>query len=143
LALSADTEQMHISSDNAVYIHTNCQTIGNRKTITFTTEGQVQAATFKASSDLRLKENLQPYTVTKDILSLPIYKFDFINGSKNNIGCMAQDLQLICPEIVHYGDDGYLNIEESKIVYLLLAKMKDMQAELHSLREEVKSNGNH
>jgi hypothetical protein len=41
---------------------------------------------------------------------LPIYKFDFINGVKNQIGCMAQDLQKICPEIVHEGNDGYLSI---------------------------------
>jgi hypothetical protein len=47
---------------------------------------------------------------------------------------MAQDLQAICPEIVHVDSNGYLSIEESKIVYLLLDKMKEMQKEIDELK---------
>ena len=76
----------------------------------------IQAEYFNATSDARLKENFKEYTPEKSILDLPVYKFDFINGAKNQIGCKAQDLQEICPEIVNEGSDGYLSIQESKIV---------------------------
>ena len=63
------------------------------------------------------------------ILNLPVYKYNFINdeSKKEHIGCLAQDLQEICPEIVNEGQDGYLAIEESKIVYLLLDEVKKLR----------------
>lgn len=103
-----------------------------------TFSGTVTANTFNAQSDKRLKENLVCYeSNNKSILELPIYKFDYINGSKNKIGCMAQDLQQVCPEIVHEDEKGYLAIEESKIVYLLLEEVKKLKAEVEELKAKV------
>lgn len=96
--------------------------------------GNITASTFNAKSDLRLKENFQPLDIKKSILDLSTYKFDFINGAKNQIGCKAQDLQEICPEIVDEGDDGYLSIQESKIVYLLLEEVKKLRREVDELK---------
>lgn len=98
------------------------------------TKGQIKASTFNATSDARLKENFRELTSEKSILNLPTYKFDFINGAKDQIGCKAQDLQEICPEIVNEGSDGYLSIQESKIVYLLLDEIKKLRAEVDELK---------
>lgn len=97
--------------------------------------GTVSAAYFSATSDRRLKENLKTFEAEKSILDLPIYKFDFIKGRKNNVGCMAQDLQEICPEIVDKNEDGYLSIQESKIVYLLLQEVKKLKQEVEDLKK--------
>ena len=86
------------------------------------------------TSDKRLKENERPYKSDKSILDLPIYKYDYINGSKNQIGCMAQDLKGICPEIVEEDEKGYLHIQESKIVYLLIEEVKKLKAEIKNLK---------
>lgn len=94
----------------------------------------VTAGSFNATSDARLKTNLRPFE-RGNILDLPVYKFDFIDGDEDCIGCLAQDLQKICPELVEETDAGYLTIAESKIVYLLLDKMKEMQAEINALKE--------
>lgn len=102
--------------------------------VRFTSEGMVHATSFNATSDARLKENFQSFISQKSILDLPIYKFDFIDGLKNQIGCKAQDLQEICPEIVNEGSDGYLSIQESKIVYLLLEEVKKLRAEIEELK---------
>lgn len=96
---------------------------------------RIEANMFNATSDARLKENFQPLKIEKSILDLPTYKFDFIDGAKNQIGCKAQDLQEICPEIVDEGNDGYLSIQESKIVYLLLEEVKKLRKEVNELRE--------
>lgn len=99
--------------------------------------GIVEAAAYNATSDRRLKNNLREFKLntdssedSKSILDLPIYKFDFINGQKDQIGCMAQDLQKICPEIVEESTDGYLAIKESKIVYLLIEEVKQLKNQL-------------
>ena len=98
----------------------------------------VHSTYFNATSDIRKKKDISTYEGDGDILSLPVYRFKYRDSTDNNerIGCMAQDLQLICPEIVHADEEGYLSIEESKIVYLLLEKMKDMQKEINALKGE-------
>ena len=95
--------------------------------------GQIEANSFNATSDRRLKENIKEYTCNKSILDLPIYKYDFINGEKNQIGCIAQDLKEICPEIVKENEEGYLSIQESKIVYLLLEEVKKLKERVDEL----------
>ncbi len=97
---------------------------------------EITAASFNATSDARLKENFEGYSCQESILDLPIYKYDFINGPQNQIGCKAQDLQKICPEIVHEGENGYLSIQESKIVYLLIDEIKKLKQEIAELRGE-------
>jgi hypothetical protein len=99
-----------------------------------TCTGDISANCFKANSDARLKENFEIYVTEKSILDLPIYKYDYIVGAKNQIGCKAQDLQKICPEIVHEDENGYLSIQESKIVYLLIDEIRKLKKEIAELR---------
>ena len=98
--------------------------------------GQIQAPSFYATSDARLKENLTEYKPKKSILGLSVYKYDFINGQKDNIGCLAQELREICPEIVHEGADGYLSIEENKLIYLLIDEVKQLKADIKELKNK-------
>lgn len=104
-----------------------------------TTAGQLTATSFYATSDKRLKENLTPYACEKSILELPVYKYNFIKdkAKTEHIGCLAQDLQEICPEIVCAEADGYLTINESKIVYLLLNEVKKLKSEVEELKTKV------
>jgi len=96
----------------------------------------IKAKTFNATSDARLKENIKKFEPSKSILDLPVYKYDFIDGPKNQIGCLAQDLEEICPEIVDKDKDGYLTIQESKLVYLLLEEVKALKAEIKELKNK-------
>lgn len=98
--------------------------------------GNIQGATVTTTSDARLKENVISYTPEKSILDLDVKKFDFINGEKNQIGCIAQDLKEICPEIVSEDENGYLSIQESKIVYLLLNEVKKLKEELEKISKK-------
>jgi hypothetical protein len=61
-------------------------------------------------------------------------EFDYINTGNHQIGCLAQDLQEICPEIVNTDENGYLSINESKIVYLLLQEVKKLRKEVDELK---------
>lgn len=104
------------------------------------TAGRLTAASFYATSDKRLKENLVAYSPEKSILDLPVYKYNYISDEKKaeQIGCLAQDLREICPEIVQADEDnGYLTINESKIVYLLLDEVKKLKAEVEELKTKA------
>lgn len=98
--------------------------------------GEITANSFVALSDARLKQNFETFAPRASILDLPIYKFDFINGETGQIGCKAQDLQELCPELVVTKEDGYLAIKESKLVYLLLDEVKKLNESFQKLKEE-------
>lgn len=102
--------------------------------VNVTLSGELQAQTVYATSDKKLKKNIKEYKPTKSILDLSIKEFDYKSNNLHTIGCIAQDLQEICPEIVHKNKDGYLMIEESKIVYLLLDEVKKLRKELDELK---------
>lgn len=106
------------------------------KTAIVVDNGTIEAASFNATSDARLKENLVPYTPKKSILDLPIYKYNFIGKDETHIGCLAQDLEKICPELVSKGNNGYLSIKETKLVYLLLMEVKKLKAELEEIKNK-------
>ena len=101
-------------------------------------DGMIKATTYNATSDARKKTAIENYTCEKSILELPIRKFEFINDATHtkHIGCIAQDLQQICPELVHEDKDGFLSIEENKLVYLLLQEVKNLKEEIKSLKGE-------
>lgn len=97
--------------------------------------GVMTAQSFNAKSDKRLKENIEKYSPKQSVLDLPVYSYNFIKDTNKtqHIGCLAQDLQKICPEIVHEGDNGFLSIEENKIIYLLLDEVKKLKKRVDEL----------
>ena len=103
-----------------------------------TATGTIKANKFNATSDLRKKTNIEDYTCEHSILDLPIKSFEYINDDTHSkyIGCLAQDLQKICPEIVDTDKDGFLSIQETKLVYLLLDEVKKLKEQLETLKGE-------
>lgn len=97
--------------------------------------GQITATSFYATSDKRLKENIKEFIPQKSILDLPVVEFDFKDSGEHTIGCLAQDLQEICPQIVNENANGYLSINEGKIIYLLLDEVKKLRKEINLLKE--------
>lgn len=68
---------------------------------------------FALKSDMRLKENIEP--VGKLPSGIGVYKFDYIDGAKDQIGVMAQEVLPIIPEAVLVGDDGYYMVDYGKL----------------------------
>lgn len=99
--------------------------------------GKTTGESFKATSDKRLKENIKPFECDKSILDLPICEFNFKSDEEKtkHIGCLAQDLQQICPEIVNSDSQGYLSIEEFKLIYLLIDEVKKLKERVEKLKK--------
>ena len=97
--------------------------------------GQIDAAVFNATSDARLKTNIEDYTFEKSILDLPIKQFEYIKDKTHTkyVGCIAQDLQHICPDLVNESAEGMLSIQESKLIYALIQEVKKLQTRVEDL----------
>lgn len=100
--------------------------------------GIVSADNFYATSDNRLKENIVEYQPKASILDLPVVEYNFISRpDEKEIGCIAQDLQQLFPELVSENENGYLSIKESKLVYLLLNEVKELKKEINELKSQI------
>jgi len=86
-------------------------------------------------SDERLKYNIHNYYPVNSILDVPVKEFTYKKDNRTTIGFVAQDLQKYFPELVREGDQGYLMIDESKIVYLLLDEVKKLRREIDELKK--------
>lgn len=101
---------------------------GNKSfTGNLSTAGNITANVFYATSDKRLKENIVDYKPEKSILDIPVKEYNFIGDDKKHIGFIAQDLQEVFPELITERTDGYLAIEESKLIYLLIDEVKKLK----------------
>ena len=53
---------------------------------------------------------------------------------KNDVGVIAQDIEKILPQIVTERDDGYKAVKYDRIVALLIEAIKELKAEIDSLK---------
>lgn len=99
--------------------------------------GQITATSFNATSDERLKENIEDFVLTTPISDVAVKTYNFIdNPDEKYIGVIAQDLQKVYPELINEDDDGFLSIKESKLVYLLMAEVKELRKRIEELEKK-------
>ena len=101
-----------------------------------------------SGSDERLKENITN-------ISNPLEKLALLNGvtfdwkdsyiesqggldamfvRKNDVGIIAQDLEKVLPQLVAERSDGYKAVKYDRIVALLIEAVKELKAEIDSLK---------
>jgi len=104
-----------------------------------TVQGTVIATGFSTISDKNLKENIKAFKPEASILDLPLYTFNYKGDSetKIQIGCLAQDVKALFPELVFESEDGKLSINEAKLVYPLLLELKSQKEEIKALKAEI------
>jgi hypothetical protein len=96
------------------------------------------------TSDLRLKEKIEPVTGALDKVSrLRGIWFDWKNQptgtpQPKNLGLIAQEVKEVLPEAVTEGRDGFLGLSYQSITVLLLEAMKEQQKQIEELRDELK-----
>lgn len=127
MALTSDIPTNYVTTNTA-------QNITAKKTFTV----EQNFSSINLTSDRRLKKNIKPYETDKSILDVDVKEFEWIDekaGRGKQIGIIAQDLQEYFPELVVTGEDGYLRIKETKLVYLLMQEVKRLRDEVNGLKE--------
>lgn len=114
---------------------TSTQEVGSISVVGSTT-------TYATSSDYRLKENLSEMTGSVDrVKSMNPVNFNFIGEDRTVDGFLAHEIQAIVPEAVvgekdAVDDDGnpiYQGIDQSKLVPVLVAAIKELTARIEAL----------
>ena len=105
-----------------------------------------------ASSDQRLKTNIQTITGSLDIINgLNGVWFDWTNlnepdfkigneATGSQMGLIAQQVQQVLPQVVKpngFGD--YLTVEYDKLVAVLIEGIKEQQQEINTLKSEIQA----
>lgn len=97
-------------------------------------------------SDVRYKKNIVPITnalssiillngVRYNLKAEEFQERQFTN--KPQIGLLAQDVELIYPEVVFTDQKGYKAIDYSKLTPVLIEAIKELKEELKDLKEQV------
>jgi uncharacterized protein YjbI with pentapeptide repeats len=96
-------------------------------------------------SDKRLKtkvKNISSEGMLESLTKLQAIQYELINGSENEsngekeIGFIAQDVHEVFPDLVSTRSDGYLGLQYSRFVPLIVEGLKDMQAQIEELQNE-------
>lgn len=102
--------------------------------------GDVRGKTFRATSDVRLKENVERCAeedyATRVTLVEPItYRWN-VHG-KTYVGVSAQQVKDILPEVVGEDKDGYLSVDYNGLVAALICAVKELKFEVGNLKKKL------
>ena len=102
--------------------------------------GYLNAASWTYGSDRRLKENIEYYSDSSinalDIINqLKPASFDYITGSKDEDGFIAQDIQEILPNLVTVNENGMLGIKTTNLIPYLVRGIQEQQSQIDSLSD--------
>lgn len=110
----------------------------NDETITNATDGTVVVSgNLTVSSDMRLKDNIQPLGDTM----VKILKLDaksYTREGREEIGLIAQDVQSVYPELVVEDGNGMLAVNYQALSAILINGIKDQEARIQKLEMLVK-----
>jgi len=90
-----------------------------------------------STSDSRLKENLIPIDSENFVSNLTGYEFDWNERSKRSgkgKGIIAQDLYNIDESLVRENSDGYLTVDYTGLIPVLIEEVKRLGKEIDSLK---------
>ncbi len=103
--------------------------------MTLDSAGSAVAVNFTATSDERLKRQISPQTVRKNLADQIVFKrWAWRNNDRVDVGVIAQDLLQIAPEHVHVGPDDMYSVDYAKLaleaVLGLASRVRDVEAAL-------------
>jgi len=124
------------------------QHVRTTDTVLFSEVRSTNNVTAYYSSDIALKENLNPIDNALDkVMSLSGYNFDWKDSHieergglddlfmrKSDVGIVAQEVQKVLPEAVGKREDGTLGVRYELLVPLLVESIKELKEEIQSLK---------
>lgn len=102
-------------------------------------DGYLKASAWSYGSDIRMKENISDVSNGLDLITkLKPKHFDYIDGIKNNLGFIAQDVQELIPQAVSISDKktGMLALKTDFIIPYLVKAIQELSAEITILKNK-------
>ena len=138
-------EKIYVCNKNGIHhqsIHLQTLGVGSAVDINgvkIRPDGALEANSFQATSDERLKKNIVPL---KDSLhkinQIGGYNYDWVSTNLKDIGVIAQEVQKTFPiGIVHDGADGIKRVDYSKMAPIFIESIKELTGVVKELKERV------
>jgi hypothetical protein len=118
-------------------------------TSSITSNSYCQALYFNATSDRRAKSNITPakFSALQIVNSLPTYTFNYKGKEEKTLGLIAQEAAEfnldgfnMVDNFEATGQDGdYMQMKESKLVYVLWKAVQELSSEVEELKAEIAS----
>jgi hypothetical protein len=113
---------------------------------TYYFDGPISASAFNTTSDERLKENVE--TIADPLQKLEAMRgvtFNFkedlarkeLDPHTRRVGVLAQDVEKVLPEAVGKSPDGYLTVDYTALVPVLVQAVKEQQHQIDQLQKEL------
>ena len=104
------------------------------------TGGAIQGATVTATSDLRLKENVTDLSHALDlVLAMKPRRFNWKKDGRSDIGAIAQELELIVPEVVYNGADDTKTVNYGALGIVAIAAIQELHEIVATLKARIKT----
>lgn len=118
-----------IPSLSSLYVATSGNQTGIAGNKTFT--GNITAANVTATSDVRLKEDIEACPGRKKLLeALRHYRWKWKESGEPGIGVLAQEVQKHAPEYVHEDEEGVLSVDKAGLALEMMFAMIDVLEEI-------------
>ena len=98
--------------------------------------------TISVSSDERLKENIKPAEtdeLVELVKNIDVKTFDYIDGEKDCIGVIAQEVVKKNPNLAKYlvrqDENGYYSVKTADLVFPLIAAVQSLSAKIAQLEK--------
>jgi uncharacterized protein YaiE (UPF0345 family) len=110
-----------------------------------TAEGSVtitaSGVTYNTTSDLRLKENIEPLVATDKLMAMnPVsYNWKADPDGPRSMGFIAQEMQEVMPEAVAVGDDedAMMSMDYGRITPILVSALQDAHRKIEQLEQRI------
>ena len=114
--------------------------------LVYTQSGQLYASQMNATngffetSDARLKDFKENVKALDTVDQIPTKYFTWKEdeSKESQIGTSAQEIEKLYPELVFKTEDNTLTVDYAKLSIIALAAIKELKAEIQSLKEEIK-----
>ena len=103
------------------------------------TAGTITGTEFIATSDARLKTNIQGVTNAMDVInSIQGVEYELTENGQHSMGVLAQDLIEVAPALVKTRENGNYAVNYSGLSAFFVEAIKEQQAQIEDLKNTVK-----
>jgi len=95
------------------------------------------ATTYNTSSDARLKDDISDFDGLGIVEQLNPRKFAWKSDGQEDIGLYAQEVKELVPNAVSQNEDGYYQMDYSKLVTPLIKAIQEQQEQIEELKQQL------
>ena len=108
-------------------------------TANLSVNGAVTAVSFNATSDYRIKENVEPLNENMFVYNLRTVTYNFKNSGKRDIGLIAHELQEHYPFLVNGEKDGTetQSVNYNGLIGILKKEIQELKKTVKELKTRV------